>query len=78
MSPNGRGKKTNKGRMTREEAIEASWEYAQKASDNPCTKSVDDCELCWVYRSDMPCPIREKAAAFIAGVNYTLVKKKSF
>ena len=52
-----------------EELVAAAWEYARKTTPNPC---YDDCEYCWMYRSDYPCQQRQKAMAFACGGEWVI------
>ena len=51
--------------MTREEMKAASEHYTQQQTGKLCT--WEECEQCWMYRSDLPCHHRELMLAWADG-----------
>ena len=50
----------------RQERIKAaSHKYATERTGRSC--GWDDCDMCWQYRSDLPCQHRELMLAYAAG-----------
>ena len=60
--------------MTRELVEELRAEglrFAQQVGVPSCS---EDCSMCWIYRSDMPCRQRDIVNAMVVGANFVLTR----